>query len=103
VDPDGTKLFYMALDDVVARFPAGSEQLEWKTLDLDRGELAMKPTVTCWAGPYLFGASNGRLGVLVIDLAKGTVTHTCLRSTSLLLTPLRRMRWCGCGCLCACR
>jgi hypothetical protein len=77
----------MAMSDLVptAERPARSERLEWKALELDRGELAMEPAVTCWAGPYLFGASNGRLGVLVIDLAKGTVPRTCLSSTSLLL------------------
>lgn len=74
VSPDATKLFYMALDDLVATTerPAGSERLEWKALDLERGDPAMNPTVTCWAGPYLFGASDDRLGVLVIDLAKGS-------------------------------
>jgi hypothetical protein len=87
VSPDVTKLYYMALDDLVTTTerPAGSERLEWKALELERGDPAMNPTVTCWAGPYLFGASDDRLGVLVIDLAKGTVTHTCLRSTSLPL------------------
>jgi hypothetical protein len=104
VNPEGTRLFHMAMGDLVtaAERPGRSERLEWEAFDLDRGEMALQPVVTCWAGPYLFGASNKRLGVLVIDLAKGTLAHTL---SALPSSPAHScVCVCGgvCGGACAC-
>ncbi len=106
VNPEGTRLYHMAMGDLVtaAERPARRKRLEWEAFDLDRGEMALQPVATCWAGPYLFGASRKRLGVLVIDLANGTLAHTCLRSTParscVCVWGVRvRVRWCVCVCV----